>query len=246
MAGTHYVCLADAAQLAPPLSSRRILDVTSDSQRTIDWMGMGVIAVVVIDDCDDAIPLARALHGGGVRAVELTLRTPSAMESLGRMASALPEMAVGAGTVLTVRQVEEVVRAGAAFGVSPGINPKTVAEARRLGFPFAPGVCTPTDIEMAIESGCRWMKYFPAEPCGGLEYLRVIAAPFAHLGVQFIPLGGVDATLAEMYLRDPLVAAIGGSWIAPRDAIRRRQWGDITARAAAAVEIVRRVRGGGQ
>ncbi len=138
----------------------------------------GVIAVLVIDDADDAVPLARALITGGVDCIELTLRTPIAIDAMKRIRVEVPEMFVGAGTVLTPEQVNEVKAAGAAFGVAPGMNPRVVAEARRIGLPFAPGICTPTDIELALEQDCRLLKFFPSEPSGGLAYLRSIAAPY--------------------------------------------------------------------
>ena len=204
----------------------------------------GVIAVLMIDEADDAVPVARALLAGGVDCIELTLRTPVAMESLRRIRTEVPEMLIGVGTILTVQQVHEVKAAEAAFGVAPGMNPKIVAEAQRVGLPFAPGICTPTDIELAIEQGCRLLKFFPSEPSGGLAYLRTIAAPFAHLGVKYIPLGGVSAANAEQYLKEPAVHALGGSWLAPRELIQNKDWAAITANAADAAAIVKRVRGG--
>ncbi len=209
-----------------------------------DLQRAGVIAVLVLDRVADAVPVARALLAGGVRAIELTLRTPIALEALAAIRAEVPEMLVGVGTVLTLNQVEEVQRAGAAFGVAPGMNPRVVAEAARLGLPFAPGVCTPTDIELALEQGCRVMKLFPAEPCGGLAYLRTIAAPFAHLGVKYIPLGGLSAMNAESYLEEPSVLALGGSWIASRERIQRQDWGVITEQAQRATALVEKVRGG--
>ena len=206
--------------------------------------GTGVLAVLVIDDVADALPLARALLEGGIDCIELTLRTEAATESLKRIRAEVPEMLVGAGTVLTPEQVNEVKEAGAAFGVAPGMNPRVVAEARRVGLPFAPGICTPTDIELAIEQGCCWLKFFPSEPSGGLAYLRSIAAPFLHLGIQFVPLGGVSAANAEEYLREPSVLALGGSWLAPRELIQRKDWSGITANARDVSAIVKRVRGG--
>lgn len=204
----------------------------------------GVIAVLMIDDAADAVPVARALLAGGVDCIELTLRTPVAMESLHRIRAEVPDMIVGVGTILNVTQVNEVKAAGAAFGVAPGMNPRVVVEALRVGLPFAPGICTPTDIELAIEQGCRLLKFFPSEPSGGLAYLRTIAAPFAHLGVKYIPLGGVGAANAGQYLKEPSVHALGGSWLAPRDLIQRKDWNAITANAAEAAGIVKLVRGG--
>jgi 2-dehydro-3-deoxyphosphogluconate aldolase / (4S)-4-hydroxy-2-oxoglutarate aldolase len=227
-----------------------------DSNRTIDSKGafptevsdrlgeLGVIAVLVIERAEDAGPVAAALAAGGVQAVELTLRTPVALECIGPIRDAAPEMMVGVGTILRPQQVQDVAAAGAAFGVAPGMNPATVAEARRLGLPFAPGVCTPTDIELALQADCSLLKFFPCEPSGGLPYLRSIAAPFAHLGVRFIPLGGIDPSNAQSYLSDPLIHAVGGSWLAPSALIRDRAWSEITARAAAATKLVERTRGG--
>ena len=203
----------------------------------------GVIAVLMIDDAADAVPVAKALLAGGVDCVELTLRTPSAMESLRNIRAEVPSMHIGVGTILTLQQANEVKAAGAAFGVAPGMNPRVVAEAQRIGLPFSPGVCTPTDIELAIEQGCRLLKFFPSEPSGGLAYLRTIAAPFAHLGVKYIPLGGVSAGNAEQYLKEPVVHALGGSWLAPRELIKSQDWAAITANAKEASSIVQRVRG---
>lgn len=204
----------------------------------------GVIAVLMLDDANDAVPVARALLAGGVDCIELTLRTNAAMDGLKRIRSEVPEMLVGVGTILTPQQVNDVKAADAAFGVAPGMNPRVVSEAARIGLPFSPGICTPTDIELAIEQGCRLLKFFPSEPCGGITYLRNIAAPFAHLGVKYIPLGGVSAANAEQYLHEPSVQALGGSWLAPRDVIQRKDWQKITANAAEASAIVKRVRGG--
>lgn len=202
----------------------------------------GVIAVLMIDRAEDAVPLARALLAGGVNGIELTLRTEAALESLRRIRAEVPEMTVGVGTILTQGQVNDAKEAGAAFGVAPGMNPRVVAEANRIGLPFAPGVCTPTDIEMAVEAGCRVLKFFPCEPCGGLPYLRTIAAPFMHLGVQFIPLGGVNAANAATYLKEPSVLALGGSWLAPKDLIAKGGWPAITALAAEITGIVKQAR----
>lgn len=204
----------------------------------------GVIAVLMLDDAADAVPLGRALLAGGVDCIELTLRTPAAMEALKRITTEVPEMTVGVGTILTPQQANEALAAGAAFGVAPGMNPRVVTEAARIGLPFAPGVCTPSDIEHALELGCKLLKFFPCEPSGGLPYLRSIAAPFAHLGVRYIPLGGVGAGNAEVYLKEPSIHALGGSWIAPREVIQKRDWETVTKTAREASGIVAKVRGG--
>lgn len=204
----------------------------------------GVIAVLMIDDAEDAVPVARALLDGGVDCMELTLRTPAAMEALRRIRAEVPAMTAGVGTILTPSQAQDVKAAGASFGVSPGINPRVVSAAVSIGLPFAPGVCTPSDIEVALEHGCTLLKFFPCEPSGGLNYLKSIAAPYAHLGVKFVPLGGIDASNAARYIREPLVHAIGGSWLAPRDAIARKDWATITSNAREAVRIIAEARGG--
>jgi 2-dehydro-3-deoxyphosphogluconate aldolase/(4S)-4-hydroxy-2-oxoglutarate aldolase len=204
-----------------------------------------VVAVLVVDRVEDAVPVARALVAGGVTAMELTLRTPVAVDALRAIRGQVPEMTAGIGTILTVEQVREVREAGAAFGVSPGCNPRVVRAAREAGLDFAPGIATPTEIEVALEHGCRLLKLFPAEPIGGLPYLRSAAAPYLHLGLQFIPLGGVSPANAREWLADPLIAAIGGSWLAPRDLIKAGRWGDITRNAAEAMGIARAARGEG-
>lgn len=202
----------------------------------------GIVAVLTIDNPEDAAPLGRALLAGGVNCIELTLRTPAALDALKRVQAEVPEIVAGVGTILTTEQVAQVASAKAAFGVAPGMNPRIVQAARQAGLPFAPGIATPSDIEQALENGCRLLKFFPAEPAGGLAYLKCMAAPYAHLNLRFIPLGGLDASHLETYLADPIIAALGGSWLAPRDLIRQKNWQKITDRARQAVETVRRVR----
>jgi len=205
----------------------------------------GVLAVLVVDRVEDAVPLARALLAGGVDIMELTLRTPVAVEALRRIAGEVPEMLAGMGTVLTPEQVQEVKAAGAAFGVAPGTNPRVIRAAVEAGLPFAPGVATPTDIEHAVECGCRLLKFFPAETSGGLKHLKYMAAPFMHLGLRFIPLGGLDLTNLEKYLREPLIQAVGGSWLAPRELIQQQAWQRITDNALQATQVAQCVRQGG-
>ena len=172
--------------------------------------GAGVIAVLMIDDVKHAVPVAQALIDGGVTAMELTLRTPVALDALRAIRAEGPEMMAGIGTMLTPEQGELAVDAGAAFGVAPGTNPRVIQAAIDANLPFGPGVVTPTDIEIAVELGCRLLKYFPAEPSGGLPYLNSVAAPFVHLGVRFVPLGGVNTENLGTYLRHELILAVGG------------------------------------
>lgn len=194
----------------------------------------GVIAVLVIDQVKDAVPVARALVDGGIDVMELTLRTSVALDALAAIRREVPEMLAGIGTLLTPRQVTEVHAAGAAFGVAPGLNPRVVEAAQTAGLPFAPGVATPTELEAALELGCLEMKFFPIQPLGGLDYLRAVAGPYLHHGIRFIPLGGLKLDHIGPYLLDPLVLAVGGSWLAPRPLIHSADWLAIRELAATA------------
>ena len=196
-----------------------------------------IIAVLILDRVEDAVPLAEALLEGGVNAMELTLRTPAALGALKEIKAKVPQMLAGIGTILTTDQVKEVVDAGAAFGVAPGMNPRVVEAALAAGLPFAPGICTPSDIERALEFGRTFLKFFPAEPSGGLKYLEAIAAPYAHLGVKYIPLGGVNPANCQTWLSHPLVGGIGGSWLAPKPLIQSGNWNAIKDAAAQAIAI---------
>ena len=201
----------------------------------------GVIAVLILEDALHAVPIAKALLAGGIDAMELTLRTYAAIDALKLIREHVPDMLAGIGTVLNVDQVDEVVAAGAHFAVSPGLNPDVVERAQELGLPFAPGVMTPSEIEVALEMGCREMKFFPAVPSGGLAMLDSIRAPYAHLGARFIPLGGINETNMEIWLKNPGVFALGGSWLTPKDVIQSENWAEVTQRAKAARSIADRV-----
>jgi 2-dehydro-3-deoxyphosphogluconate aldolase/(4S)-4-hydroxy-2-oxoglutarate aldolase len=202
----------------------------------------GIVAVLVIDREEDGPDLAKALLAGGVDIMELTLRTPAAIGALRRIRAEVPDMLAGAGTVLTPAQVEEVKNAGAEFAVSPGVNPRVMQAAKEAGLPFAPGISTPSDIEQALEFDCRLLKFFPAEASGGLARLKAMSAPYQHLGVRFVPLGGVSEKNMSTYLADPLIAALGGSWLAPREAIMEKRWSDITGLARQATTLIGSIR----
>lgn len=199
----------------------------------------GVVAVVTAENPEDAGPIARALLTGGVGAIELTFRTARAAEAIRRIRAEVPEILVGAGTLLNRAHVEAAIEAGALFGVAPGCNPATIAAARECGLPFAPGVMTPTDMEIALEHGCRVLKYFPASNLAGPSALETMAAPFAHLGLRFIPLGGINLASLPQWLASPSVLCVGGSWLAPRDVIQRKDWAALQRNAEQAAEIVR-------
>ena len=202
----------------------------------------GIIAVLIIDDVKHAVPLVRALLAGGIDAIELTLRTPAALESAKAIKKEVPEMSLGFGTVLTVDQVKAVIDVGADFAVSPGCNTKIIREAQKQGLSFAPGIMTPTDIEMALEEGCRILKYFPAETSGGMAHLTSITAPYQYLGLKFIPLGGCNINNARSYLESDLIMAIGGTWLAKRPLIQSENWAAITNNAKEIKTLITQIR----
>lgn len=202
----------------------------------------GVVAVLVIDELEDAVPCAKALLAGGVTAIELTLRTPIAFEAAKLIKAEVPEMVLGFGTVLTVAQVEACVAAGADFAVAPGCNPLVLDAAVKHGLNFAPGITTPSEIEMAVEKGCRVLKLFPAETSGGMKNLENMVAPYKYLGLTFIPLGGLNINNAASYLESPLITAIGGSWIAKQDMIQAKNWAQITKNAQEITDLIKDIR----
>jgi 2-dehydro-3-deoxyphosphogluconate aldolase/(4S)-4-hydroxy-2-oxoglutarate aldolase len=194
-----------------------------------------VIPVVTIDDPRHAVPVARALAAGGVGIIELTLRTQSALESLELIANEVPEILVGAGTILTQAQAEASVSAGAKFLVSPGVTPSLLEHMLSLGIPILPGVATVGEVMAALERGLTEMKFFPAGPAGGPGYLAAIGAPLPH--VKFCPTGGISLATAPSYLALPNVSCIGGSWLTPRAAIENEDWTRITNLAQEAARL---------
>lgn len=194
----------------------------------------GLVPVVTIDDAQDAAPLCRALEAGGLNAAEITLRTDAGLEALRLARAALPDMLLGAGTVLSAAQADAAMAAGAQFIVSPGLNPDVVAHCLERGYPVLPGCATPSDIERALSLGVKTVKLFPAGALGGAEYIQAISAPYG--GISFMPTGGVTPDNLNAYLACPRVIACGGSWVAPRDAIARKDWALITRLADEAVK----------
>lgn len=191
----------------------------------------GVVPVVEIDDVADAVPLARTLVEAGLPVVEITLRTPAALESVTRIVAEVPECLVGAGTLLTAAMVAAAADAGASFGVSPGVSAGCLAVAADRGLPFIPGAVTPSEIIAILDAGIRHVKFFPAGASGGLVMLKALAGPFAATGVRFMPTGGATAATFTDYLVLPSVFAVGGTWVAPRADIAAGNWVDIAARA---------------
>lgn len=210
---------------------------TPVSSLTDQLQAVRVVPVVVIRDPSGAEPLARALLDGGLSCVEITFRTPDAHEALRRIAGEFPEMLAGAGTVLTPEQAALAKEAGARFVVSPGFNPRVVEYCQEHEIPVYPGVCTPTEIEAALELGLEVLKFFPAEPMGGTRFLKAISAPFP--GLRFIPTGGIGLQQLPDYLALPQVVACGGSWMAPADWIDAGAFDRIRSEAAGAFAAAR-------
>ena len=187
-----------------------------------------IVPVVVLDDVESAEPLAEALLAGGLDIMEITFRTAAAEESIKRIAARFPEILLGAGTLLDKTQVKRAQDAGAVFGLAPGLNPEIIAYAREIGLQFSPGVMTPSEVEQALSLDCKLLKFFPAEIAGGVGMLKALAGPYAHTGVKFIPTGGVSSGNLASYLKLPVVAAIGGSWMVDKQLVNEGKWAEIT------------------
>lgn len=194
-----------------------------------------VVAVVVIDRVEDAVPLARALVAGGVRAIEVTLRTPVALDAIRAVADDVDGACVGAGTVLRPADFDDAVRAGARFTVSPGSTDALLAAAEAIDTPWLPGAATASEALALFERGYRLQKFFPAAAIGGVEHLRSLAGPLP--GIRFCPTGGIDVASAPRYLALPDVACVGGSWLTPRDLVSAQNWPAIEALARAAAQL---------
>lgn len=202
---------------------------------------IGIVPVVVLDDAKDAAPLAEALIEGGLPCAEVTFRTAAAEESIRIMAEKYPEMLVGAGTVLTIEQVNRAVKAGAKFIVSPGLNPQVVQYCQNIGVPITPGIQTPTEIEQALGLGLDVVKFFPAEPAGGLKMIKAIAAPYTTL--TFMPTGGINAQNVKEYLAYNRILACGGSWMVKNDLVKAGDFDKIKEMTREAAAIVKEIRG---
>ena len=186
-----------------------------------------IVPVLVLNTLDEGLAVCEQLCKNGLPAAEITFRTAAAESVIREVSKRFPEMYVGAGTVLNITDLHRAFDAGAKFAVAPGFNPKVVAEAVKCNLDFFPAGCTPSEVEQAMEFGCRMLKFFPAEACGGIPMLKSIIAPYKHLGVKFMPTGGVKPVNVESYLQIPEVAAVGGTWLNKCD--------DETIRQAAAI-----------
>jgi 2-dehydro-3-deoxyphosphogluconate aldolase/(4S)-4-hydroxy-2-oxoglutarate aldolase len=222
---------AEPAASAPP--APEVLLAVADA---------AVVPVVSIAEVETAVPLARSVVAGGLRVIEIVFRTTAAEESLARICQEVPELIVGAGTVLSVAQAERAVAAGARFIVAPGLNASVVRWCLARGVAVLPGVATPTEIEAALALGLTHLKFFPAETLGGVSALKALSAPYGAAGLRFMPTGGVTLEKLPAYLALPAVIAVGGSWMVPADALKARAYDKITQLVAKAVDAVAGVR----
>ena len=202
---------------------------------------MRLVPVAEVGSAFDAVPLARALCDGGLPLVEVTFRTPAAADAIKAIATEVPDMVVGAGTVRSFEQAERALEAGASFLVAPGLNQEVIARASALGLPILPGVCTPTEIEQALAMGLGLLKFFPAEAAGGVSYLKALAGPYRD--VMFVPTGGIGVSNLASYLELANVVACGGSWMVRSSLISSGDFATITALTAEALALIEAPKG---
>ncbi len=196
-----------------------------------------IIAVLVFESENELKPVIDSLLEGGIRIIELALRTDYSLKAIEKAKKEYPEMIIGAGTVIKPEQIDQLKGLEIPFAVAPGFNRMVVEKAASVNLPFFPGVATPSEIEAAVSMGIRILKLFPAEHLGGLKYLNSINAPYLHLNLRYIPLGGVGQNNLKNYLMNPNIGGVGGSWIASRSLIEKRQWKEIRQNAKDAVSI---------
>lgn len=201
----------------------------------------GIIPVVVLNDADVAVPTARALLRGGNDVMEITFRTAAAQASIARVTAEVPEMKVGAGTVVTVQQARDAVAAGAKFLVSPGSDADIICEAAALNTPIVPGVVTPSEIMLGLKLGVKVFKFFPAESYGGLKTIKALSGPFPQ--IKFIPTGGINQENAGEYFKNPKIQAVGGSWMVSAKMIEAGEFDAIAEKSAAATALFQQIRG---
>ena len=194
-----------------------------------------VVAVVTIENADDAAPMARALVAGGVRAIEITLRTRAAIDAIRAVAENVPDALPGAGTVLTGQDFSNAERAGAKFAVSPGATPELLAAVEKSTLPYLPGSASASEVMWLLQHGYRQQKFFPAEPAGGIDYLRALSGPLP--AVSFCPTGGIRVDNAAEYLKLPNVVCVGGSWLTPANLMKAKDWEAIAALARDAAKL---------
>ena len=197
-----------------------------------------IVPVIVIEDEKDALPLAEALRNGGMNIAEVTFRTDAAKASIDKISATYPDMLVGAGTVLTIGQVDEAVKAGAKFIVTPGSNPKVIEHCVKNNITIIPGCANPSNVELALENGLNVVKFFPAEQAGGINYIKAISAPYGN--VRFMPTGGINPQNVGNYLKEKCIIACGGSWMVKKDLIANKQFEEITRLCKEALDIAKK------
>ena len=205
-----------------------------------DLIKRPIIPVITIDDAQDAVPLANALIEGGIDVIEITFRTAAAADAITAIARSVPKMLLGAGTVVTPDQAKRALDAGVSFGLAPGLNPRTIETFAAAGTLFIPGVMTPSEIEQGLSMGCKLLKFFPAEQAGGPGFIKALSGPYASSGVKLCPTGGVTLDNMNDYLSLPIIAAVGGSWLATSKQIAAKDWKTITQQAKDALARVKR------
>lgn len=201
----------------------------------------GVVPVVVLEDAEQAVPTAKALLAGGINAMEITFRTSAAKASIAKVAAEVPEMIVGAGTVVNVQQLRDAVEAGAKFIVCPGTDAELIREALALDVAITPGVVTPSEIMVGLNLGIKVFKFFPAESFGGLKTIKALCGPFPQ--IKFIPTGGISQANAAEYFKNPKIQAVGGSWMVTKDMVAAGDFAGITEKSAAATALYKEIRG---
>lgn len=207
-------------------------------QNAVDTLGaIRIVPVLVLNDVDSGLKMCEVLAECGLPAAEITFRTTAAEAVIKAAATRFPELYLGAGTILNIRDLHRAFDAGAKFAVAPGFNPTVVKEAVVNGFAFAPGVCTPSEAEQAMEFGCRFLKFFPAEASGGVNFLKSLIAPYKHLGVRFMPTGGITTGNVAEYLAIKEVVAVGGTWLGKSSDIESGNWDGIRDAVKAAVAL---------
>lgn len=209
---------------------------------TIDQVAAcGVVPVVVLEDAAQAVPTAKALLKGGINAMEITFRTAAARDSIANVAKEVPEMIVGAGTVINVEQLHAAVEAGAQFIVSPGSDADIIKEAMKLDVAVTPGVVTPSEIMLGLRLGVKVFKFFPAESFGGLKTIKALCGPFPQ--IRIIPTGGINQANVADYFKNPKIVAVGGSWMCTKDMISAGDFDAITEKSKAATDLFKEIRG---
>jgi len=214
------------------------MNFQENSETVIETLSrIKIVPVLVLEDVKSGLKMCEILAENGLPAAEITFRTAAAAEIIREATKNFPQLYLGAGTILNLRDLDRAFDAGAKFAVAPGFNPTVVKAAVSAGRAFAPGVCTPSEVEQAMELGCRLLKFFPAEAAGGVKMLKSIIAPYRHLGIRFMPTGGVTTVNAADYLALKEVAAVGGTWLGKSDEIKAGNWSGIAATVKAAAEL---------